>query len=58
MCLVVISRYSAQISKMLKYAEINIVNITVKHTDITIENIRWLVKLCSFSFANGKGINL
>ena len=28
-----ISRYSAVISKMLKYAEINILDITVKHPD-------------------------
>ena len=37
-----ISRYSALISKMLKYAEINIVDITVEHLDNTIEHIRWL----------------
>ena len=42
MCLVVISRYSGVITKMLKYAEINILNITVKHLDTTIEHIRWL----------------
>ena len=41
-CLVLISRYSAVISKMLKYAEINILDITVEHLDITIEHIRWL----------------
>ena len=27
---------------MLKYAEINILDITVEHLDITIEHIRWL----------------
>ena len=35
-------RYSAVISKMLKYAEINILDITVEHLDNTIEHIRWL----------------
>ena len=34
MCLVVISSYSAEISKMLKYAEIKILKITVEHLDI------------------------
>ena len=29
-------------SKMLKYAEINILDITVEHLDNTIEHIRWL----------------
>ena len=33
---------SAVISKMLKYAEINILDITVEHLDNTIEHIRWL----------------
>ena len=28
---------------MLKYAEINILDITVEHLDITIEDIRWLL---------------
>ena len=42
MCLVVISRYSALISKMLKYASSNILDITVEHLDITFEHIRWL----------------
>ena len=27
---------------MLKYVEINILDITVEHLDITIEHIRWL----------------
>ena len=27
---------------MLKYAEINILDITVEHLDKTIEHIRWL----------------
>ena len=27
---------------MLKYTEINILDITVEHLDITIEHIRWL----------------
>ena len=27
---------------MLKYKEINILDITVEHKDITIEHIRWL----------------
>ena len=27
---------------MLKYAEINMLDITVEHLDITIEHIRWL----------------
>ena len=40
--LVVISRYSAEISKMLKYPEINILDIIVEHLDNTIEHIRWL----------------
>ena len=34
--------YSGVISKMLKYAEINILDITVEHLDNTIEHIRWL----------------
>ena len=38
LCLVIISIYSAVIiSKMLKYAEINILDITVEHLDIKIE---------------------
>ena len=41
-CLVVISRCSAVIFKMLKFAEINILDITIEHLDITIGHIRWL----------------
>ena len=41
-CLVVISRYSAVISKILNYVEVIILNITDEHLDITIEHIRWL----------------
>ena len=41
-CLGVISRYLNVISKMLKYTEINILDIIVEHLDITIEHIRWL----------------
>ena len=33
-----IYRYSAVISKMLKYSEINILNIPVEHLDFAIEH--------------------
>ena len=42
MCSFVISSYSVKISKMLKCAEINILEIIVNHLDIIIEQIRWL----------------
>ena len=38
---VILSRYSAAISKILRNSEINILDITTKYLDITTQYIKW-----------------